>query len=108
MRGNPVLLCTNPLVGVYTDNESRRERGEVYALRLVPFFWLVRTGIGVRYPDISDLSGGCAPVPCGVSADWLRLCLPAQVGKENGMKIVIVKSPKFLKGILRMLFGIRE
>ena len=80
----------------------------MYALRLVPFLWFVRTGIGVRHPDISYLSGGGAPVPCGVSADRLRLRLSVQIGKEFRMKIVIVKSPKFLKGILRMLFGIRE
>ena len=80
----------------------------MYALRLVPFLWVVRAGIGVRHPNISYLSGGGAPVPCGVSADRLWLCLSAQVGKEIYMKIVIVKSPKFLKGILRMLFGIKE
>ena len=41
-------------------------------------------------------------------AHWLRLCLYAQIGKEDTMKIVVVKSPKFLKGILRMIFGMKE
>ena len=74
---SPFFLCTKTLATVYTDNESWKERGEVYALRLVPFLWALRTGIGVRHPDISYLSGGGAPVPCGVSADRLRLRLSA-------------------------------
>lgn len=99
---------TKAACDVYTENESRKEGGELYALWLVPFFGTLCSGIGVRNPDIRYFSGRCAPVSCGISAHWLRLCLYAQVGKEIGMKIVIVKSPKFLKGILRMLFGIRE
>ena len=85
-----------------------REGGGLYALRMVSFHWAVRLGAGLWYSDLCHLSGGGAPVPCGIFAHRLRLCVYAQVGKENGMKIVVVKSPKFLKGILRMLFGIRE
>ena len=68
----------------------------------------LRDSSGDRYSDCRYLSGGSAPVPCGISADRLRLCLSAQVGKEVPMKIVVVKSPRFLNGILRKLFGIKE
>ena len=77
-------------------------------MQMVSLYRSVRLGAGLRYSDLRHLPGGSAPVPCGVSAHWLWLCVHAQVGKENGMKIVVVRSPKFLKGILRMLFGIRE
>ena len=87
---------------------QRKEEGGLYALRLESFSGFVRVCAGMRYPDFRNFSGRCTPVSCGVFADWLRLCLPAQVGREDSMKIVVVKSPKFLKGILRMLFGIRE
>ena len=109
MRHPLAFICAQKLPVLYIMRMSRRkEGGELYALRLVSVSWCVRFGTWVRNPDICHISGGRAPLPCGISADWLRLCLYAQVGKENGMKIVIVKSPKFLKGILRMLFGIRE
>ena len=107
--GQPsVYLRTKAACGVYTESESKKEGGERYALWLVSVSRTVRVGIGVWNSDIRDFSGRCAPVSGGIFAHWLRLCLYAQVGKEIGMKIVIVKSPKFLKGILRMLFGIRE
>ena len=68
----------------------------------------LRIGAGGRDPYCRDFSRGCALVPCGLFAHWLRLCLYAQIGKEDTMKIVVVKSPKFLKGILRMIFGMKE
>ena len=84
------------------------EGGELYALRLVPFDRRMRIGAWVRDFNICHFSGRRTPLSCGISAHWLRVCLSAQVGKGIGMKIIIVKSPKILKGILRMLFGIRE
>ena len=58
------------------------------------------------HSDHSDFSGRRAPVPCGVFADLLRLCLSAQVRKEVSMKIVVVKSPKALRGLLQKLFSL--
>ena len=108
MRRPLFLMCTNK-DGAYIIIVSQgKEGGESYALRMVSFYWPVRFGAGMWYFDLSHLSGGSAPVPCGIFADWLWLRVYAQVGKEKRMKIVVVKSPKFLKGILRMLFGIRE
>ena len=109
MRHPLTLICAQKWSVMYIMTMSqRKEGGELYALRLVSVSRYVCLGAWVRYPDICHISGGRAPLPCGISADRLRLCLYAQVGKEIAMKIVIVKSPKFLKGILRMLFGIRE
>lgn len=86
----------------------RIEGGVDDAGRMVSVPRDVRFGTGSGNFDRCDFPCGGAPVPCGVFAHWLRLCLYAQVRKEVSMKIVIVKSPKFLAGILRMLFGIRE
>lgn len=93
---------------VYTGVSRREEEGDRHALRVVSRFGFVCIRTGVRDPDHCDLSGGGTPVSCGVSAHRLWLRLSAQIGKEVSMKIVVVKSPRFLKGILRMLFGIRE
>lgn len=98
-------LCPGLIIGSLVQG---KEGGELYALWMVSLYWPVRLGAGMRYFDLCHLSGGGAPVPCGIFADWLWLRVYAQVGKEKRMKIVVVKSPKFLKGILRMLFGIRE
>ncbi len=108
MRRPCFVVCTNDVPLYIMILSQGRERGDLYALRMEPFYRSVCSGAGLWHSDLRHLSGGSAPVPCGISADWLRLCVYAQVGKENGMKIVVVKSPKFLKGILRMLFGIRE
>ena len=86
----------------------RNERSGGYALGMVSFSGGVRLCSGGRDPYCGDFSRGGAPVPCGISAHWLRLCLPAQVGKEVSMKIVVIKSPKLLAGLLRRLLGIRE
>ena len=87
---------------------KRNERSVGYALGMVSLYGSVRLCVGCGDPHCRNFSGGGAPVSCGVSADWLRLCLSATVGKEGSMKIVVVKSPKLLAGILRRLFGIRE
>ena len=75
---------------------------------MVPAHGTMRAGAGTGYSDCCGLSGWGAPIPCGIFAVWLRLRLPAQIGKEVPMKIVVVKSPKFLNGILRKLFGIKD
>ena len=75
---------------------------------MVPFSWTVCVCVGSRDFDCGNLPGWGALVPGCIFAHWLRLCLYAQIGKEDTMKIVVVKSPKFLKGILRMIFGMKE
>ena len=69
---------------------------------------IVRPGFRDRYFGGGDLSCGSALVPGGVSADHLRIRLSSQVREEENMKIVVVKSPKYFRGILRKLFGIKE
>lgn len=84
------------------------ERSEGYAGRMVPLSGTVWICVGSGDLDRGNFPGGSAPVSCCIFAHWLRLCLYAQVGKEDIMKIVVVKSPKFLAGLLRMLFGMKE
>ena len=74
---------------------------------------------GSRYSDYRDFSGGGAAVPSGLSADRLRLCvLPAVtkavfdrrmiiIKRRRHMNIVVWKSPKMLRGILRKLFKVK-
>ena len=75
---------------------------------MVPFSGIVCVRVGSRDIDCGNFSGGSTPVSRCIFAHWLRMCLYAQVGKEDIMKIVVVKSPKFLIGILRLLFGMKE
>ena len=41
------------------------------------------TGTGTGHFDCSDLPYGNIAVSGGISADWLRLCLPAQVERRT-------------------------
>lgn len=75
---------------------------------MVPFPWAMCVCVGSGDLDRGNFPGGGAPVSCCIFAHWLRLYLYAQVGKEDIMKIVVVKSPKFLAGLLRLLFGMKE
>lgn len=85
--------------------------GAVYVSRQSS--WLLASGVlrhrtGLRNLNRGDLSYRSAAVSGSFFADrlWLRL-LPT-LRKENFMNIVVWKSPKALRGILRKLFRIKE
>ena len=67
-----------------------------------------RGGAGGRDFDRGDFSCGCADVPGGLCADRLRPCLLQAVERSMDMNIVVWKSPKALRGILRRLFKIKD
>ena len=69
----------------------------------------LRGGAGRGHSDRGHLSGGRADVSGGGAADCLRLgLLPAVVERGGeGMNIVVWKSPKALRGILRKLFRVK-
>ena len=48
------------------------------------------------------------PTGCLLFLVAIRLGLYAQIRKEAAMKIVVVKSPKFLNGILKRIFKMKE
>ena len=58
--------------------------------------------------DLDHFSGGSTVVPGCILIDclWLRLLSPVE--RRPFMNIVIWKSPKALRGILRKIFGMRE
>ena len=65
-------------------------------------------GIGSRNPDRGHFSGGGSAVSGGVFADCVRLCLLPALERSMAMNIVVWKSPKCLRGILRKLFRVRS
>ena len=66
-------------------------------------------GAGGRDPDCGDLSGRGADVFGGGPADCVRLRLLQALAEKGAvsMNIVVWKSPKALRGILRRLFGVK-
>ena len=65
-------------------------------------------GAGNGDTDNRDFPGRRAAVPGSISADCLRLCVLPEVGERRaGMNIVVWKSPKMLRGILRKLFKVK-
>jgi len=87
--------------------QTREQGGD--ANETLPLAGSLRCRAGLRYSDCGDLSYRVPSVPCGVSADRLRLRLYAQVEKGGPpMKIVVIKSPKFLGGILKRIFKMKE
>ncbi|MCI8398797.1 MAG: hypothetical protein HFF90_05300 [Oscillibacter sp.] len=64
-------------------------------------------GSGGWDSDCRYFSGRCAAVFGGVPFDKLRLRLLPQVKGGSGVNIVVWKSPKMLRGILRKLFGVK-
>ena len=67
-----------------------------------------RRGPGCGNFDCRSVSGGCADVPGCVFADRLRLrLLPAlRTERRRHMNIVVWKSPKMLRGILKKIFKV--
>ena len=64
-------------------------------------------GAGSRDSDRGNFSGGRADVSGSSAADCLRLCLLPALERRRCMNIVVWKSPKALRGILRKLFRIK-
>ena len=64
--------------------------------------------IGSGYSDCGNFSCGGAPFFGGVSVAHMRIRLPLQVRKEENMKIVVLNSPKWCRGILRKLLGLHK
>ena len=84
------------------------ERSDGNGLSMGQILWCLRFVAGDRNSDHGNLSGGGAPVSGCVFADRVRLHLPAQIGRRDSMKIVVLKSPRMLSGLLRKIFGMKE
>ena len=67
----------------------------------------LRGGAGRGHPHCRHFSRGGAAVPGGVFADRVRLRLLQALERSCHMNIVVWKSPKALRGILRRLFKIK-
>lgn len=65
-------------------------------------------GAGSWYPDRGNFPRGGIAVFSGVLVDCMWLRLLSALGRSAEMNIVVWKSPKALRGILRRLFKIHE
>ena len=91
--------------------DYRKERAGNVSREGLLGHWRLRHCVGSRNHDRGDLSGGSAVVFGSVPFDCLRdQLLQAVLRREGGafMQIVIWKSPKALRGILRRFFKIKE
>lgn len=70
-------------------------------------FGNLRGGAGGWDSNCRHLSCGLFDVPGSCLADRLRNRLLQAIGKEIYMNIVVWKSPKALRGILRRLFKVK-
>jgi hypothetical protein len=70
--------------------------------------WHLCVGTGIGDSGGCCVSGRCADVFGVVSADCLWLLLFETLKEGIGMKIVIWKAPKLLRGILARIFLVQE
>lgn len=70
-------------------------------------FGNLRSGAGGRHFDRRYFSHRVFNVSGGVFTDRMRLCLLPALERRRNMNIVVWKSPKALRGILRKLFHVK-
>ena len=93
---------------IYWGRGRERERDVSLERRRVPP-WDLCHRPGVWDPYRGHLSGGGAAVSGRVPSHRLRLrLLPTPLKGEGSMRIVVWKSPKALRGLLRRLFRVEE
>ena len=78
-----VFLYAPTVTYLYILKVSHRKGGHRYALGMVSLFGNMCLRAWGGNFDRRDISGWRAPVPCGISADRLWVCVLAQIGEEG-------------------------
>ena len=105
----PAVFCTPDGFGAYTGEERRRRAHVSWKGRRLLAAGYVRSGSGGRNPHYGNFPGGSSVVPGGIRTHRVRLRLLQALAEKGAvsMNIVVWKSPKALRGILRRLFGVK-